>query len=354
MVIPSLQPGGMERVMSELAAFFCQKNEFEIHMVLYGKKPEIFYPLPEKLIVHEPFTPFKDTLRPIYAFGRLLYLRKMINKIKPGSILSFGEYWNSFVLIALIGLKVPIYISDRCQPDKSLGRLHDLLRRYLYPKANGIIVQTSTAKDIYQRMLPKAKLTIIGNPIRTINSLSEAKRENIVLSVGMLLKTKNFDALIKLFAELEMDDWKLVIVGDDALKQKNKERLKSLVKGLNYEDRIILTGLCSDVDIFYRKSKIFAFTSSSEGFPNVIGEAMSAGMPVIAFDPVAAPTGMVEDGNTGFLVPLSDYRKFKERLLLLMSDERLRQSMGLNAKKKIAGFSPELIGEKYFKFCTSN
>ena len=148
--------------------------------------------------VHQPATPFVDILRPFYAFLRLRYLRKTIKTIKPDSVLSFGEYWNSFVIIATLGLNIPIYISDRCQPDKSLGTVHDFLRKHLYIKAAGIIVQTLKAKEIYQKFLPEGKLTVIGNPVRSIGYLPEEQRENIVLSVGMLLKTKNFDRLIKL------------------------------------------------------------------------------------------------------------------------------------------------------------
>ena len=76
------------------------------------------------------------------------YHKKTLNRT---AVLSFGEYWNSFVLIALFGLKYPVFVSDRCQPDKSLGKFHDLLRKNLYPKAAGIIAQTEKAEEIYSR-----------------------------------------------------------------------------------------------------------------------------------------------------------------------------------------------------------
>jgi GalNAc-alpha-(1->4)-GalNAc-alpha-(1->3)-diNAcBac-PP-undecaprenol alpha-1,4-N-acetyl-D-galactosaminyltransferase len=117
LVIPSLQPGGMERVMSELAGFFCQKNELEVHMVLYGKDPELFYHVPESLIIHEPVTTFNNKLRLFYTFGRLLYLRRRIKSIEPNTVLSFGEYWNSFVLliIGIIWIE-PSYLCFRSLP----------------------------------------------------------------------------------------------------------------------------------------------------------------------------------------------------------------------------------------------
>ena len=334
--------------MSELADFFCQKDEFEVHMVLYGKNPELFYHVPKDLIIHEPITVFNDNLRLFNTFGRLLYLRKKIKSIKPISILSFGEFWNNFVLIALFGLQFPVYVSDRCQPDYSLGKFHDFLRKLLYPRAAGVIVQTRKAKEIYHKMFPNANLTFIGNPIRSIPRNPEIQKENIILSVGMLISCKHFDSLIKLFAEINMSGWKLVIVGDDANKQQNKAKLQALIKELHFEDRIHLTGLRSDIDNFYRKSKIFAFTSGSEGFPNVIGEAMAAGLPVVAFDCVAGPSEMITDGIDGFLVPMFDFKQFKDRLSTLMNDNLLSERLGNEAMKSIERFSVDVIGREYY------
>ena len=107
--------------------------------------------------------------------------------------------------------------------------------------------------------------------------------------VGRLIKTKHQDKLIEMFAKVSLPDWKLIIVGYDHLKQHNMERLKELAKNLDIEQRVVFTGKQDNIDEIYSKSSIFAFTSSSEGFPNVIGEAMAAGLPVIAFDCVAGP-----------------------------------------------------------------
>jgi hypothetical protein len=76
------------------------------------------------------------------------FLRKKVKNIDPDTILSFGEYWNNLVLLSLYGLKYPVYISDRSQPDKDLGRVQNRLRDLLYPKAAGFIAQTSKAKEI--------------------------------------------------------------------------------------------------------------------------------------------------------------------------------------------------------------
>jgi GalNAc-alpha-(1->4)-GalNAc-alpha-(1->3)-diNAcBac-PP-undecaprenol alpha-1,4-N-acetyl-D-galactosaminyltransferase len=351
LVIPSLHSGGMERVMSELAGYFCRQSRIEVHIVMYGNNPETFYLLSQNLVIHQPDWKFDNTKRKWHTLKRMLYLRRTIKKIDPITILSFGEYWNSFVLMSLTGLRYPIFVSDRCQPDKRFGFIQVHLRRWLYPKATGIIAQTSVAQKIYLKQFYHSDIKVIGNPIRKIKTNSEKiKRDNIVLSVGRLIASKHHDLLIDIFIKIGKPDWKLIIVGGNAIQQNGTERLTAKIKELHAEDQVILTGNISNVEDYYLKSKIFAFTSSSEGFPNVIGEAMAAGLPVVAFDCVAGPAEMIEDSINGYLVPLFDNEWFERKLKELMGNESQRIKMGVAARYSIEKFSVESIGKAYFSF----
>ena len=352
LVIHALSAGGMERVMSQLAFNFSKKENVEIHMVLYGIKREIFYPIPGSIIVHKPGFEFSNSRRQWHTFRTLLFLRRTFKSIKPDSILSFGELWNNLVLLALYGLKFPVYISDRSQPDKDIGLLHNKLRHWLYPKAAGLIAQTEKAKEIAESERRNANIRVIGNPIRKIKCDLHIPRENVVLTVGRLIKTKNLDQLIRLFVRINQPGWKLVIVGGDAQRQNLMVELRELIDQLCTADTVILAGNQSDIDRFYLKSRIFAFTSSSEGFPNVIGEAMSAGLPVVSFDCVAGPSEMIRDGENGFLVPVFDYLAFEAKLKCLINDEKLREEYGRNARHSINEFSIESISDQYYSFMT--
>jgi glycosyltransferase involved in cell wall biosynthesis len=348
-----MQAGGMERVMAELAGYFAQKSEVKVHLILYGINRDIFYPIPASVMVHKPAFTFNDNRRFFSTVKTLIYLRRTVKSIHPDTVLSFGEYWNSFVLIATRGLKYPVFVSDRSQPDKSLGKKQDSLRKWLYPFAKGIIAQTEKAKQIYQSLYRHENIVVIGNPIREIQHTVAVERENIVLMVGRLIESKHQDKLIELFVKINKPDWKLIIVGYDHLKQHNMIRLQTLVKELGATDKVILAGKQSNVEQFYLKSRIFAFTSSSEGFPNVIGEAMAAGLPVVAFDCVAGPSEMITDNENGYLIPLFDYKLFQEKLSVLMNDDLLRTNMGLKANQSIRKFDVEHIGNRFFKFVLS-
>ncbi len=350
LVIPSLHPGGMERVMSELVWYFSKKENIEVHLVLYGIKREIFYNLPTNIYIHKPIFEFNNKQRIKSSIKTLFYLRNEFKLIEPTSILSFGELWNNFVLLSCLGLRNSVYVSDRCQPDKNIGRVNDFLRRLLYPKAKGVICQTEKAFQIYSKMFSNSNFCIIGNPIREINSNEIIQKENIVLSVGRLIKSKHHDDLIRMFAQIQFEDWKLVIVGDDALKQNNMENYIELVKKLNMVGKIILAGKSNDVESYYLKSKVFAFTSSSEGFPNVVGEAMSAGLPVVSYDCIAGPSDLIDNEETGYLVKLHDKEAFMTKLSRLMKDENLRNNMGSKAIESIKKFSSDKISSKFEDF----
>jgi len=354
LVIHSLGIGGMERVMTQLANNFADRPETEVHIVLIGRNREVSYGVANSIIIHRPAFEFNNHHRQIDAIRTMKFLRSEVQKITPDTVLSFGEIWNNLVLIALKGLNIPVFISDRSQPDKNLGRLHNYLRNKLYPQATGYIAQTQKAKEICLSKGWNLNVKVIGNPIREITSDIFQEKENIVLSVGRLIRTKYFNQLIKMFVEIDNPNWKLVIVGGDAKKQYLSRELKNIVKELGAEGQITLEGEQKDIDSYYRKSKIFAFTSSSEGFPNVVGEALSAGLPVVAYDCNAGPADMIKDGENGYLIPLFDQKLFKQKLSMLMHNEVLREQMGSRTSDSLNNFRVDTIADRFFDFISQS
>ena len=351
-VIPALKTGGMERVMTELVNNFVKRKNVTVHLVLYGKSREIFYAIDSKIVTHIPFFKFKDSQRTLSTIQTMRWLRKKIKKINPAVVLSFGEYWNNLVLLSLAGLSYPIFVSDRSQPDKNLGRTHNYLRIHLYKKAKGIICQTEQAKSITLKRYPYKNVTVIGNPIRSIDKQDHVVKENSIVSVGRMIDTKHFDRLVSVFSRLNVSSWKLMIIGGDSNKQHNYHKLKIQIKALNLENKVLLEGYQDNIDEYLLRSKIFAFMSSSEGFPNVIGEAMSAGLPVVSYNCVAGPQDMIEDRKNGYLVPVFDDDLFLEKLEFLITNEEEREKMGCYAKKSIMKFKTDLICENFFQFIT--
>ena len=349
--IHSLGIGGMERVMHQLVLNFAKKENVNLHLVLIGRKREIIHDIPESVTIHKPKFDFSNERRIIDTLRTSWFIRSTVKKINPDTILSFGEYWNNLVLLSLIGLSYPVYISDRSQPNKDLGYYQNKLRQYLYPFAKGYIAQTLEAKNVCLSKGWNSNIKVIGNPIRAING-NGIEEENIVLTVGRLIESKHFDQLIRIFASIRTENWKLKIVGGDAKKKKLSKDLQKLIERLEVADSVSLEGEQIDIEKYYLESKIFAFTSSSEGFPNVIGEAMSAGLPVVSYDCCAGPSDLIAHKKTGYLVPIFDQDKFGKYLKKLMVNAKMRENMGSNAREEIKRFSSDNISDDFYSFIT--
>jgi GalNAc-alpha-(1->4)-GalNAc-alpha-(1->3)-diNAcBac-PP-undecaprenol alpha-1,4-N-acetyl-D-galactosaminyltransferase len=109
-------------------------------------------------------------------------------------------------------------------------------------------------------------------------------------------------------------------------------------------------GTQANVESFYDQAKIFAFTSSSEGFPNVIAEALASGLPVVSYNCVAGPADLITDGENGFLVRQFDDESFCDRLTQLMADEEMRIRMSASARASISRLSPKSVASKMLDF----
>jgi GalNAc-alpha-(1->4)-GalNAc-alpha-(1->3)-diNAcBac-PP-undecaprenol alpha-1,4-N-acetyl-D-galactosaminyltransferase len=349
--IPSLAFGGMERVMSLILNKFSE-NENELHLVLFGRNREINYAIPDSIIIHFPSFSYDSSSRITFTFKSLFFIRNTIKTIKPDTILSFGEYWNNLVLLALFKLKYPVYISDRSQPNKNLGTVQNKLRDILYPTATGYIAQTVKAKEIAAKNNWNKNITVIGNPINQVAKQTLDRRENIIITVGRLIPTKHIDELIEIFSTINDSTWELIIVGGNAKSLNLLDQYQNQVQKLGLEKQIKFSGNTSDVSLYYEKAKIFAFTSSSEGFPNAIGEALAYGLAVIAYDCIAGPADLITDGVNGLLIEERNDKLYIDKLRTLMIDESLRERMGVEAIEKIKNFDADIISQKFFRFIT--
>lgn len=351
LLLPSLHAGGMERVMAELANYFAENKDLRVHLILYGKKPELFYSVNNNIRLHVRKSSKADKSNILNFIEIFRYIRRTVRKISPDAILSFGTQWNNLVLLALSGLKYKVFISDRGSPERKYQFPQEHLKTFLYPLAAGIIAQTKIAEEMLRRRFPKQKIQTIDNPIRQIEGFR--RKENFILSVGRLINSKHHERLIKIFSQVAAPEWKLVIVGGNALKQSNFKKLQKSIHKLGLDKRVMLEGEKTNVEDYYLRSKIFAFTSSVEGFPNVIGEALSSGLPVVSYDCIAGPSEMIKNGYNGYLISVFDDKAFTKHLQILIDQEDLRKQMSLNSKQINRRFSVESIGDNYLNFLLS-
>ncbi|MEN6497967.1 MAG: glycosyltransferase [Thermoguttaceae bacterium] len=125
---------------------------------------------------------------------------------------------------------------------------------------------------------------------------------------------------------------RLLLVGEGA----ERSRIEAEIAARGVGPHVSLLGLRSDVADLLQASDLFLLTSVSEGIPVTLIEAMAAGLPVVATD-VGGVGEVVEHGVTGWLAPSGDDAALAEVVLRVMSDSRLRESMGRQAQKRARG-----------------
>jgi GalNAc-alpha-(1->4)-GalNAc-alpha-(1->3)-diNAcBac-PP-undecaprenol alpha-1,4-N-acetyl-D-galactosaminyltransferase len=165
----------------------------------------------------------------------------------------------------------------------------------------------------------------------------------MVLSVGRLIGSKRFDLLQKSFAELaqEFPDWDLCILGEGPL----RESLEISGKSLGLDRRLLMPGYSQTPWEWYALADIYVLTSSYEGMPNTLLEAMAQGVAPIAFDIKAGPSDLLKGGELGILLPDDRHVERLTRALRdLMLDEGRRAAFGNGARRVVNDYAmPRII-----------
>jgi glycosyltransferase involved in cell wall biosynthesis len=215
--------------------------------------------------------------------------------------------------------------------------------------AQTIVVQTQAAESYFPKGL-RHKIFIIPNPVITRSKVVHDSKAKTITGVGRLVSQKGFDVLINAFAALaqKYPQWNLIIWGEGP----ERVQLENLIEQSSLRDRAFLPGLTKPDQVWEDETGIFALSSRFEGFPNVLGEAMAAGLPVVASDCPSGVRELVKDGESGLIVNVDDISAMTDALERLIQDSMLRERLGHNARKSVTKYKPEqiaLLWERLFE-----
>jgi glycosyltransferase involved in cell wall biosynthesis len=127
-----------------------------------------------------------------------------------------------------------------------------------------------------------------------------------------------------------------------------------MTKSLGIETEVIFLGFQKNPFKYMARSSLFVLSSLYEGFPNVILEAMALGLPVISTDCPSGPAEIIEDKKNGLLVPVKDEQALAGAIICVMTDERLRESLGREARLRADDFALEKIAKDYKRVLSEN
>lgn len=147
----------------------------------------------------------------------------------------------------------------------------------------------------------------------------------VIGTVGRVAKEKNHALLLRAVTPLLSSSVHVVFVGDGPL----FTALQDQAQGMPTAH---LTGTRSDVADVLNAFDIFAMSSDTEGMPLVVLEAMATGLPIVSTNVGGIPN-VVEEANTGFLVPAGDEVALRDRLARLVENRDLRRTFGQRAEK---------------------
>lgn len=337
--------GGAERVISRIASCLQETGAYQVSLIVLTKQPH-FFEINEDVIIFEPdFS--HNSLSKVKTLGlSFSWLRRVLKGLNARKILVFNGKYISFVLLASLFFKKQVFISEREKPDASYGIALDVVNRFVYWLAAGIICQTSVAEKIMRSRYPGKKTVVVPNPIARPIFNNSKGREKIILNVGRLIESKNQSTLIDIFDQIEAPGWRLVFLGDGP----QREILEAKAATKQKADQIFFLGNVKEIEDYYSKSAVFAFTSLSEGFPNALGEAMAHGCACISFDCPAGPADLIEDGENGFLVALGDVERYKLLLSKLIQEDSLRSQFSICAHERMKSLEETRIVELYVNF----
>ncbi|MCP4632733.1 MAG: glycosyltransferase [candidate division Zixibacteria bacterium] len=238
----------------------------------------------------------------------------------------------------------------------------EIFNNLIHPLATVFKTSSLALRDflINEMGYPAEKIVAIHDGINTskfsINKPTNSKYEElnipkgkpVVGIVASLYPFKGPDLFVEAAALVhkEYPDTVFIMVGEGD----ERPKVESLIKDSNLEDTVLMLGYRSDVPEILPIFDIFVLASDTEAFPNTLLEASACGKPLVSTNVGGAPEIVVE-GYNGFLVPPRSPIQMADRIIRLLSDKDLMQSMSSNARKRVLeNFSIEHKVEVFSRF----
>lgn len=353
LVIGSLRMGGAQRVAVTLANAWAGMGWRVSIVVTYAGHGGSYFALHQgvQLLFLADLVP-PSAPRALDRLSRLRALRRCLRDQQPDVVLSLLTDANLATLLALAGTRLSCIVSERAYPPRDkVGWLYAQLRRWTYPWADGVVMQTARGLHWLEQEIPKARGCVIANPVvyplpkggeavEIADVLKPGAR--VVLAVGRLAQQKGFDILVDAFASLEeaAAEWTLVILGEGP----DRPLLERQVQRLQLQARVLLPGAAGNLAQWYARADLFVMSSRFEGFPNTLTEAMAHGCACVSFDCDTGPSEIIQDGEDGVLVPEGGGAPaLAAAMRRLLGAPELRRRLGEQAQQVRERFSQDQV-----------
>lgn len=237
----------------------------------------------------------------------------------------WGRLWGSFQ-------HIPVIVGT-CRGGGAPRRQHEWL---LWRLASHIVCNSAPLIEVMRgKGVPETHLTLINNGVDTSHFTPGKNPDaNLIVCVARLARDKDHPTLLRAFALLAASypELRLRLVGEGP----EEENLRKMAASLLPKDalrRLEFAGASADPVPHYQEAAIFALSSIREAQPNVLLEAMSAGLPICATSVGGIPH-LAHPGENGFLCEPGDYHALAKNIAQLLDKPELRRQFGQKSRER--------------------
>jgi len=347
MLITTFGQGGAERVTVNLANAFSQKHNVYLantgsneNRKLYSISPEV-----KTIGIYDGNKDENRSVLPDFLFHKWQSLKKLakIKRIKKDlhidvsiSMLKGPNLYNALTCGGSRAI-----CSERNDP-KRKGARYLNFARISYGISDFTVFQSEEVKRIFSQQAQK-KSKVIYNPVSVGCLAAEVKKDKLV-NVGRLHPQKNQRLLLESFAIFRRNhpSYKLHIYGTGEL----EAAIENWIGELDLKENVILEGFVESIHEAIKDAKIFVLSSDYEGLCNSLMEAMMMGIPCISTNCTGSGE-LIEDGETGLLVPMGDTTALADAMVYLADDVLLQKKLAQNAREFSKRFAAERVIEHW-------
>ena len=360
-MVDSLEPGGLERVTCDLAMAQARSGHTVSVFSLQrtgGFKDEL-------LAAGIPVVEGNKSRS--FDWALLLQLRKWVTEQSADVVHAHNfvpNYHAALSCLALTGTHRPAQV---CTIHDMGMRLSQRKLRWLFlaslkrTQKVAMVGQRVHDRFVRDRLVEPARASTVLNGIpvqrfqRRVDGATAARRElgvpesaTVIGCVGRLVALKNHNRMIDVFARLQSnrDDLHLVIVGDGEC----RDALKAQVAALGLQDRVKLFGHHPQVARLLPAFDVFALPSQTEGLSIALLEACATELAIVA-TAVGGNPDIIQDGQTGLLVPADDNDRLEQALRKLLDEPQLRAQLGHNARAWVEQHASDRALESAYSRC---
>ena len=368
LISPMLHQGGFERVCITTARLL--KPYYDVSIVIFDDA-DIAFDIRGLSIINIHLGVRNGKLAKITnLMRRAVRVKKLKQRMKPVIAYSFGPSANMVNALSKTSL-TRVFLGLRGYQDVA----DDPKMKLYVRKADRIICCSKEIEAIVQEKYGYLQTATLYNPYdaERITELSKEKvtdlpwkmededRPRILIGVGRDDPVKGFWHLIKAFylVQKEIPQMRLIIMGDGSF-----EQAKSLVSELQLEQKVYFPGVRKNPYKYLAASEMFLLSSYTEGFPNVLVEAMILGRPLISTDCRTGPAEILDHGKYGILVPdmgdTEDYSGdtiseketcFAEKIVEVLKDSERQKELSELERKRAGEFDYDGYVDNLLKLC---